>query len=228
MRREDRLMTVLVAIEPATDGEALAAALARSPGLQVVGAGSPGQAANLAARLQPEVVVLQSAEAGSRLLAMITRLGALPMPPRVVALLAPAATHLARGALLAGADAVCLAERPARELAEALRAVVEGHVWLDGAIARAAAGVPAPVGGGPFSEREREVLVLLAAGLRNDEIAEALAIAVSTVKTHVRHILRRLGASDRAQAVIAAMARGYLPALGPAPAHERAAEGAPS
>jgi DNA-binding NarL/FixJ family response regulator len=115
--------------------------------------------------------------------------------------------------LRAGASGFVLKDAAPAELVSAIRTVAEGESWLDPAVAallirefahRPESALPPSSAVGHLTAREREVLVLMAHGLGNAEIAGHLVIEVGTVKTHVSRVLMKLGAHDRAQAVAVA------------------------
>jgi DNA-binding NarL/FixJ family response regulator len=119
-------------------------------------------------------------------------------------------------ALRAGASGFLLKNAPPEELIEAIRIVARGDALLDPAVTRRVietfAGEPAPAAA-PLDEltpREREVLVLLARGLSNAEIAAELFVGAGTVKTHVAAILAKLSLRDRTQAAILAYESGLV------------------
>lgn len=117
------------------------------------------------------------------------------------------------GVLSAGAVGYLLKDTPPDRIAEAIRAVAGGQSVFDAAVAgRIIAGRPQGNDdlAEPLSERESEVLALMAKGYSNKEIGRALWIGETTVKTHVSHILRKLGQSDRTQAVLAAVRSGLV------------------
>ncbi|HZE06913.1 MAG TPA: response regulator transcription factor [Solirubrobacteraceae bacterium] len=134
-------------------------------------------------------------------------------------------------ALRAGASGFITKDVPADELVRAVRVVAAGDALLTPAVTRqlldrVARRLPAPVGQGPhaldeLTEREREVLELLARGMSNAEIADALVIGEATVKTHVSNVLMKLALRDRVQAVVLAYEIGLVqpgsPADGPPP-----------
>jgi DNA-binding NarL/FixJ family response regulator len=115
-------------------------------------------------------------------------------------------------ALRAGASGFLLKDAPTHEVVAAVRAVAAGDAVLSAAVTRqlldqVARRLPAPVSVRPdeldsLTEREHEVLRMLANGLSNAEIAAALVVSEATVKSHVSHILGKLGLRDRVQAVI--------------------------
>ena len=115
-------------------------------------------------------------------------------------------------ALRAGASGFLLKDAPADEVIAAVRAVAAGDAVLSAAVTRqlldqVARRLPAAVSQRPeelhqLTEREHEVLRMLASGLSNAEIAQALVVSEATVKSHVSHLLGKLGLRDRVQAVI--------------------------
>jgi DNA-binding NarL/FixJ family response regulator len=121
-------------------------------------------------------------------------------------------------ALRAGASGFLLKDRPPEELVAAVRTVAAGDALLSPSVTRRLIAefaarpepVPAPLGLDELTDREREVLLLLAQGSSNAEIAARLFVAETTVKTHVAHILRKLGIRDRAQAVVLAYESGLV------------------
>jgi DNA-binding NarL/FixJ family response regulator len=122
-------------------------------------------------------------------------------------------------ALKPGASAFLLKDSPAEQLAEAVRVVAAGDALLHPSITRRLiedfAHRPTPRSGTPpelsrLSERELEVMRLLAKGLSNREVASDLFVSEATVKTHVAHILTKLGLRDRAQAVVMAYETGLV------------------
>ncbi|HEX5192463.1 MAG TPA: response regulator transcription factor [Solirubrobacteraceae bacterium] len=131
-------------------------------------------------------------------------------------------------ALRAGASGFIAKDVPAEELVHAVRVVAAGEALLTPAVTRqlldrVARRLPAPVGHRPealqeLTEREREVLELLARGMSNAEIGEALIVGDATVKTHVSNVLMKLGLRDRVQAVVLAYELGVVqPGSSPPP-----------
>ena len=113
----------------------------------------------------------------------------------------------------AGAVGYLLKDLPARKLVETIRAVQAGEVFIQPEIAsRALRATLHPADGliEPLSDREREVLVMLAQGIANKEIADKLHIAEGTVKNHVSNILGKLQAQNRTQAADIARRRGLI------------------
>jgi DNA-binding NarL/FixJ family response regulator len=114
-------------------------------------------------------------------------------------------------AVRAGALGYLLKDTPAEQLVATIRRVAAGEVSIQPEIAsRALRELMRPAAGEPLSDREREVLALLAAGRANREIAEQLVITEGTVKNHVSNILGKLQAENRTQAAAIARQRGLL------------------
>ena len=125
-------------------------------------------------------------------------------------------------ALRAGASGFALKSRPLEELLSAIRTVAAGEALLAPSVTRrliahftdqARAPSRAPRGLDELTEREREVLALVARGLSNAELAETLRVSLPTAKTHVSRILTKLDARDRTQLVILAYQSGIATAV---------------
>lgn len=110
-------------------------------------------------------------------------------------------------ALKTGAYAYLLKTMPPKELAEIIRKVYRGKKYIPAEIA---ANLAEHLGDETLTERELEVLNLIGGGNRNRDIAEQLFISEETVKVHVKHVMDKLGASDRTQAVAIALRRGII------------------
>ena len=130
-------------------------------------------------------------------------------------------------ALRAGASGFILKDAAPVELVAAVRALAAGEAWLDPAVARQLidefaarpeAGLPGPAELQSLTNREREVLVLVAHGLSNAEISDHLVVGEGTTKTHVSRIFTKLGFRDRAQAVATAYKCGLVRPEDPVPA----------
>jgi DNA-binding NarL/FixJ family response regulator len=122
-------------------------------------------------------------------------------------------------ALRAGASGFLLKDAPTEQVVDAVRAVAAGDAVLSPAVTRRLldqvgrrlpAAVSRETGLEALTEREREVLRMLAAGLSNQEIAQALVVSEATVKSHVSSLLGKLGLRDRVQAVIFAYETGLI------------------
>ncbi len=129
---------------------------------------------------------------------------------RVVILTAHDDDRMASEAALAGARAYVLKTAEGEELVETVRMVANGHAVFDTSVLRALAHESSAPAVETMSAREREVLLLLARGLKNRQIAEELELSPETVKTHIERLFRRLGASDRTDAVARALRSGVI------------------
>lgn len=212
------MIRILVVDDHPVVREGLVAVIEDEPDFQVVGAaGSAEEALDLAGRLRPDVVLLDLELPGQDGVAAIPGLTAAGPETRVVIFTAYDTDERVLGAIRTGARGYLLKGAGAAEIARAIRAVHAGGSDLDPRVAArlvAAAGFPRPAPD-RLSDREREVLGLIAEGLGNKQIARSLTISERTVKFHVASIFRKLGADNRAQAVALAVQRGLLPAGGP-------------
>jgi two-component system response regulator NreC len=152
---------------------------------------------------KPDVLVLDlNMRDGSSLPAIPRLLEASP-DTRIVVLTMQIEPAFAREALRAGALGYVLKEAADEELITAVRAAVDGHNYLNPQLAARVAAAPPPATGPPggLSEREAEVLRLIALGHTNAEIAEKLYLSIRTVETHRSHIQQKLGLSKRSDLV---------------------------
>ncbi len=198
------------------------------PDIEVVGEAADGvEAVELARRERPEVVLMDVRMPRLDGLTATERLTALPSPPRVVVLTTFDSNEYVVRALRAGAYGFLLKDAPASRLVTAVRAAASGEALIEPSITRRlierfAAAAPAPADGVPpvlrdLTDRELEVLRLVARGLSNAEIAAELVVAETTVKTHVARILTKLGRRDRVQAVVLAYECGFVRRRGAGP-----------
>jgi DNA-binding NarL/FixJ family response regulator len=133
----------------------------------------------------------------------------------VVAMTSFTQADLVHGALQAGAAGYLLKDAEADEVAAAIRAACRGEVHLDPAIAKQLTRsllTPKAQTVDALTDREREVLVLVAQGLSNQQIADSLVISERTARTHVSNILGKLGVASRTQAALLAIREGIAPA----------------
>jgi DNA-binding NarL/FixJ family response regulator len=190
--------------------------LASAPDIEVVGEAADGaEGAAVVRRERPEVVLLDVRMAGVDGLAAARDLLAEGSPPwRVVMLTTFDLDEYVYAALAAGASGFLLKDVPPERLVAAVRQVRDGDVLLAPEITRrlvARYAQPARRDRlASLTDRERDVLELIARGLSNVEIAAALYLGEATVKTHVGRILAKLELRDRAQAVIAAYEAGLV------------------
>ena len=180
-------------------------------GIDVVGtAGTGQQAMERIDMLVPDVVLLDlhlPDEDGDQVAARIrTR----HPDVHVVIFTGGAEPSEVRRARAAGVDGVLMKTMPVGDLIRAIREVADGKEVVDRDLAGALFSADADTGTVPLSERETEVLGLLAQGMSNKEVAAALFISRATVKSHIENILRKLDANDRAAAVAEGFRRGLL------------------
>jgi DNA-binding NarL/FixJ family response regulator len=187
--------------------------------IEVVGEASDGAAAvEQAANLQPDVVLMDVRMPVMDGIEATRRITALPSPPKVVVLTTFDMDEYVYAALQAGASGFMLKDAPASDLVRAVRVAAAGDALLAPSVTRrlieglAPGSGPRtqPAGLGDLTAKEREVLEALARGQSNAEIAEALFVSEATVKTHVGHMLTKLGLLDRVQAVVLAYEAGVV------------------
>jgi DNA-binding NarL/FixJ family response regulator len=202
---------ILVADDQRVVREGLVMLLGLLPGVEVVGAAADGeQAVALAAELGADVVLMDLRMPRLDGVQATRRLRDLDPEVAVIALTTYADDRSVVEALRAGARGYLTKDAGADEIRQAVEAVVRGEVALDPAVQRqlvdalaggAATGASAPALPDGLTPREAEVLALIADGLSNAEIAGRLVVSEATVKSHVNHLLAKIGARDRAQAV---------------------------
>ncbi|MEJ3743834.1 response regulator transcription factor [Actinomycetes bacterium KLBMP 9797] len=181
-------------------------------GIRVVGEAADGDACvTEAVRLRPDVVLLDLRMPGTDGCAALVALRALPDPPRVLVVTSFTEPAAVLPAVRAGAAGYVYKDIDPPALAAAIRAVHAGHVLLHPDVARLLAAGDAPARTPALTAREREVLVEVARGRSNREIARALALSEKTVKTHVSAILNKLDVHDRTQAALYAVRAGLVP-----------------
>ncbi|MFJ1553433.1 response regulator [Streptomyces mirabilis] len=193
------------------------------PDLTVVGEAADGDAAIAgAAALEPDLVLMDVRMPGLDGLAATEHLCAQPHGPRILVVTTFDLDEYAYAALRAGANGFLVKDAPAEEILVTVRAVLRGEVMVAPSLTRrlverfvlhgpASASTPAQRRRlAALTEREREVLALVARGLANGEIAGRLFVGETTVKTHLGRILTKLGLRDRIHAVIFAYESGLV------------------
>lgn len=190
--------------------------------LKVVAEAADGaEAVRLAALERPDVVLMDIRMPELDGLAATERIRQLPDPPTVVVLTTFDRSEYVYRALRAGAAGFLLKDAPSSRLIAAVRAAATGDSLIEPSITRRLVERFAPAPSSPparlaaLTERELDVLRLVAAGLSNAEIAAELVLGETTVKTHVAHILLKLGLRDRVQVVVAAYESGFVARSGP-------------
>ncbi|WP_040162033.1 response regulator [Nigerium massiliense] len=212
---------VLIADDQPLVRMGLRALIAAEPGLELVGEAEDGrEAVVLARQTSPDVALLDIRMPHSDGLAALREISADPRlgGTHVVMLTTFALDEYVFAALEGGAAGFIVKDADPDDILRAVRAATSGEALLSPQVTRAVIGrfagrrpvtdhAPHP-GLDDLTEREREVLELIAEGLNNDEIAERLFISKATARTHVGHILTKLGARDRAQLVVIAHRAG--------------------
>ncbi|HMG30783.1 MAG TPA: response regulator transcription factor [Jiangellaceae bacterium] len=181
------------------------------PGFEVVGEAADGaEAVARAAALQPDVVLMDLRMPGTDGVTAIGELARLGVRTRVLVLTTYETDRDVLPAIEAGATGYLLKDTPRDELFRAVQAAARGEAVLSPSVAtRLLTQVREPARE-PLSQRELEVLELVARGSTNRDAASRLFISEATVKTHLLHIYAKLGVNDRAAAVAEAFERGLL------------------
>ena len=219
---------VLVADDQALVRVGFCGIVAATPGLSVVGEAATGaEAVEMARATRPDVVLMDvrmPVMDGIEATRLITA-GARTADVRVLILTTFDLDEYVYAALRAGASGFLLKDTMPADLLNAVRVIAAGDALLAPSVTRRLLGefasrpelsppqIPAgPEQLGDLTEREREVLTLVARGLSNGEIAGKLSISPATAKTHVAHLLTKLDCRDRVQLVIIAYRAGLVPA----------------
>ncbi|MEN9933570.1 MAG: putative transcriptional regulatory protein YxjL [Chloroflexota bacterium] len=192
--------------------QGLRALIAATPGLVPVGeAGDGDEAVRLAAAAQPDVIVMDLVMPGSDGVAAIGELKSLCPDTRVLVFTGYADDEKVLGAIRMGALGYLLKDSSPQDVLRAIREVARGEASLHPAVARRLIhelNQDQGPHGEPLTERELEVLRLVAHGLSNQEIADRCTISERTVRTHVSSILSKLHLSSRTQATLYALRQG--------------------
>jgi DNA-binding NarL/FixJ family response regulator len=205
----------------------LKAGLERIEGFSIAGEAEDGlEAVEMICAQRPDVVLMDIELPGMDGIEATQRVKQRLPDLRVVMLTSHQEDEGIFAAFAAGADGYCLKGAPMTRLALAIRTVIDGAAWLDPAIASrvlrepartAAASAPAAPKeseglppGLELSDREKDVLRLVAEGLSNPEIGKRLYLSAETVKSHLRRIMEKLVADDRTQAAVKALRQGLI------------------
>ena len=222
------MIRVLVADDQALVRGGFRSILETQPDIDVVGEAEDGrEAVELAATTSPDVVLMDIRMPRLDGIAATSRILAAPAPPKVLILTTFDVEDYVYQSLRAGASGFLLKSAPPRELADAIRTVASGDALLSPSITRRLIEnyVSGPrqtskpdVAFDRLTARETEVLMLIARGSSNAEIAARLYLAEPTVKTHVTRVLAKLGVRDRVHAVVLAYESGLVrPGTGDGP-----------
>jgi DNA-binding NarL/FixJ family response regulator len=208
---------VLVVDDHAILREGVRALLQVQADIEVVGeAGNGTEAIEAVARLDPDVVLMDIAMPGLGGIEAALELKKLGRRARVLILSQYEDREYVRRLLKAGVAGYVLKKSAGAELANAIRAVHRGGLVLDPEVARAAmedAGPAAPGEADPYdslTDREKQVLKLVAEGRSNKEVAELLGISVKTAMSHREHVMEKLGVHNRTELVRFALRKGVI------------------
>jgi DNA-binding NarL/FixJ family response regulator len=205
---------LLIADDHPVVRDGLSGMFAADPGFEVLGeAGDGAEAVRLARALQPDVILMDLRMPEMDGVSAIAELARLGVPARVLVLTTYDTDSHVLSAIEAGATGYLLKDAPRAELLRAVRAAAQGEAVLSPSVATRLMGrvrAPAVPDAGPLSQRELEVLELVAGGSTNREAAARLFISETTVKTHLLHIYAKLGVGDRAAAVAEAFNQGLM------------------
>jgi two-component system, NarL family, response regulator LiaR len=203
---------VLIADDHSVVRQGLRMFLGLDPELEVIGEASDGaQAIEMARALTPDVVLMDLLMPGTDGITATERIRAQTPDTEVLALTSVLEDASVVAAVQAGAVGYLLKDTEADQLCKAIKAAAQGQVQLaPQAAARLVREVRGPDSSEKLTQRETDVLRALARGLTNREIGRALTIGERTVKTHVSHLLGKLGLQSRTQAALYAVRIGLV------------------
>lgn len=209
-------VTVLIVEDNELMRQGLCSVLERSADFEVIGEAEDGfSAVDMAAELMPQVIIMDIGLPGQNGIEATRAIKTKNPQINVVMLTSHDNDNEIFAALSAGAQGYCLKDCASERIKIALASVSQGAAWIDPRIAqkvlssfekpRAVEEEKSQVPAEALSSREKEVLRLMVDGASNKEISEKLFISVSTVRTHVEHILEKLAVSGRTAAAVKAM-----------------------
>ena len=199
---------ILIADDHPVVREGLAALIRSDPGMALIGEAANGnQAVQRFFLHHPDVLLLDLRMPEMNGIEVIRAILAKEPRAKIIVLSTYGGDEDVYRALHAGAKAYLLKDAPRQELLASIRAVEQGKPWVPH---RKGAALSAKLETARFTEREGEILGLMAAGKTNREIGAQLEIAASTVKIHVSHILRKLGAQSRGEAIRLVLESGIV------------------
>lgn len=205
---EDEKIKVLVADDHSIVREGLVAIINREPDMTVVAeAGDGAEAAKQFALSRPDVTLMDLRMPEMDGVAAITEIRRDYPQARIILLTTYDGDEHIYQAIRAGAHGYLLKDAPSDELLNAIRAVHQGKKEIPPSIAQKLA---ERITGAELTQRESEVLQLIAEGKSNTEIADALFVGEGTIKFHINHIFSKLDVADRTQAVLVAIKRGLV------------------
>jgi DNA-binding NarL/FixJ family response regulator len=202
-------ITALIVDDHEVVRQGLRLSLSRAPHIRVVGEAADGaEAVGMALRRKPDVVIMDVRMPGVDGLEATRQLAEQLPEVRVILFTAFSERSLVGRGFSSGAKGYVLKEAPHETLVHAIERVAAGGDYIDPALMPQALAGRAP--SDLLTAREREILQLLADGMSNGDVAERLFISQETVKSHVRHILTKLEADTRTQAVAIALREAMI------------------
>ena len=204
----EAIATVVIVDDHPVVRDGLNAMLSAEPDIAVVGEAATGAAAlALIHRERPSVVLMDLLLPDMGGTEIIKRVCGVSSDTSFIVLTTVAGDEDIYRALEAGARGYLFKDMARKELVQAIRTVHRGQRYIPAQVgSRIAENLPRP----DLTSREIEVLQLVAGGMRNKEIAHKLDVSETTANSHVKHVLEKLNASDRTQAVTAALRRGII------------------
>jgi NarL family two-component system response regulator LiaR len=214
---ESQKISVLIVDDHPIVRQGLRTLLELQDDIEVAGEAVNGKAAvELTVRLKPDVVLMDLMMPGMDGISATREISALKQDTRVIALTSFVEDDKVIPAIQAGAVSFLLKDVAPNDLMDAVRAAYRGEARLHPAVMRklmnqvATQSVPSRQSTAELTEREMDVLGLVAQGLSNREIAERLVISEKTVKTHISSLLSKLGQEDRTRLAIYAIKKGLV------------------
>jgi DNA-binding NarL/FixJ family response regulator len=205
------MITVLLVDDHELLRAGLRSRLEREPGIAIVGEADTAERAVLMARkLQPDLILLDLLLPRKSGADVIPELADVAPEAKVLVVSSQAAPSSVRRALSAGASGYLPKRSSDRELVTAIRLVADGSGYVEPDLGAKLVTPGGPSALEPLSERERDIVQLLALGYTNQEIGKRLFISVRTVDTHRAHIMRKLQLETRAELVMFALAHGVI------------------
>ncbi len=216
-----RPIRVLVADDHPIVRDGLRRLLALEDDIDVVGEAGDGEATiALIDQLDPDIVLLDLRMPGLDGLSVLQKLQRLNKTTRIIVLTASDDKNEFVQAMKLGCAGIVLKQTASELIVKSIRKVHAGEIWLDShttaAVMRQFAAPPEPAAAGgarsrdrsPLSQREREIVALVAQGYKNKEMAEKMFISEQTVKNHLHNIFDKLGVSDRLELALYAIHKG--------------------